>query len=199
MKIIAALAMVGAANAAIYNRKCQEPDVVQNLDIEAYLGLWYEMIRDKDTNYESGYCDTASYSLRDEPNNIRVRNNDWYYEEGVWGGGVGTAFQVDPSKDDGYLKVKFVPAIPAGDYKILDTDYDNFTLLYSCIGVGPFFAKEYVWVLARDPIAIRDDDVTKSRIMNKLKEQIPLYDIFENGYVTPQAPEYPCPYDSQPE
>ena len=86
------LAMVSVVNAGTVARKCQDPEVVQNFDVEAYLGKWYEMIRDKETNYESGYCDTASYSLNEEPNSIRVRNNDWYYEDQVWGGGVGKAF-----------------------------------------------------------------------------------------------------------
>ncbi len=77
-------------------------------------------------------------------------NNEWYADEQKWGGGIGTAYVVDPSKDEGYLKVKFVPLIPAGDYKVIATDYDNYLVIYSCIGLGPLLSKEYVWVLARE-------------------------------------------------
>ena len=39
---------------------------------------------------------------------------------------------------------------PAGDYLVLDTDYDQFALVYSCGNVG-FFKIEFGWLLARTP------------------------------------------------
>ena len=57
-------------------RACQTPEVVQDFDLDSYLGLWYEARRDKDCRYESesSICNTASYSLKDD-GDIRVRNN----------------------------------------------------------------------------------------------------------------------------
>ena len=102
-------------------------------------------------------------------------------DEQKWGGGLGSAFVVDPSKDEGYLKVKFVSYIPAGDYKVIGTDYDNYAVIYSCIGLGPLLSREYVWVLAREPTVSEE---TKQAVLESLK-LIPKYDIFENGQVTP--------------
>merc|ERR1712127_185201 len=191
--LIASVALVAGASAAIQTRACMQPEVVQDFNIEAFLGLWYEIVRDKDTSYEHGICNTAQYALKDD-GNIRVLNNEWYDDEQIWGGGEGYAFVVDPSKDEGYLKVKFAPAIPAGDYKVIGTDYDNYVVISSCLGLGPFLSKEYVWVLAREPVV---SDETKVDILAAL-EKIPKYDIFENGAYTPQTPSYDCPYDSQP-
>ena len=32
------------------------------------------------------------------------------------------------------------------NYKIIDTDYDNYSIVYSC-----FLGIEYLWILTRDP------------------------------------------------
>lgn len=133
--------------------------------MNAYLGTWYEIVRDKDTSYEHGICNTANYQLKDD-GTIRVLNNEWLADDQKWGGGLGYAFVVDPSKDEGYLKVKFVEYIPAGDYKVIATDYDNYAVIYSCIGLGPFLSKEYVWVLARAPEVSEE---SKTEILAALK------------------------------
>ena len=151
MQSIVTLALAAVATASHQARKCQDPPVVQNFDINAFLGEWYEIVRDKDCWYEKGICNTATYALKDD-GHIRVLNNEYYTDEAQWGGGIGDAFVVDPSKDEGYLKVKFSPEIPAGDYKVIGTDYDNYLVIYSCIGLGPLISQEYVWVLARDPV-----------------------------------------------
>merc|ERR1712127_341549 len=150
--LIASVALVAGASAAIQTRACMQPEVVQDFNIEAFLGLWYEIVRDKDTSYEHGICNTAQYALKDD-GNIRVLNNEWYDDEQIWCGGEGYAFVL-----------------------------------------GPFLSKEYVWVLAREPVV---SDETKVDILAAL-EKIPKYDIFENGAYTPQPPSYDCPYDSQP-
>ena len=147
------------------------PDVEQNFDVDAYLGLWYEAYRDVECRYESGICDTAHYSLRDD-GDIRVRNND--YIDGEWTGGVGKAYQVDPSQNDGYLKVKFAPLIPAGDYKVLSTDYENYTVIYTCAGLAGLYNIEYVWILCRDTDPSQDIIDTA---MDAVRTKVPLYDI----------------------
>ena len=164
--LISSVALIAVSQAATYPRACQEPEVVQDFDLEAYLGLWYEIVRDKDTNYEHGICNTANYSIRAD-GNIRVLNNEWYPDQNVWGGGEGYAFQVDPSADDGYLKVKFVPTIPAGDYKIIATDYDNYAVIYSCFSLGKLASREYVWVLGR---STEINEANRSDIISAIQE-----------------------------
>ena len=55
----------------------------------------------------------------------------------------------DPSKP-AELVVKF-PHSPAGDYWILETDYDNYVSIYTCENFLGFWKVEYAWVLARNP------------------------------------------------
>ena len=173
-KAIALAAAAQQVNALQVFRACQEPEVQQNFDVEGYTGLWYEQRRDKECRYESGICDTAHYSLKDD-GNIRVRNNDANPETGAWTGGEGYAFQVDPSKDDGYLKVKFVPFVPAGDYKVLSTDYDNYTVIYGCSGLpGLKYNTEYVWILTKE--VNPTDDIIQTAL-DVVATKIPLYDM----------------------
>ena len=62
----------------------------------------------------------------------------------------GIAFQPDPETAPGKLKVDFhnSPAT-AGDYWILDTDYENYTAIYSCGSRVPGQIELFKWVLTR--------------------------------------------------
>ena len=193
MKSFALIASAFAAEQALASkvfRGCQEPTVQQQFDLDAYLGLWYEQRRDKECSYEDGICNTAQYSLTDDPDTIRVRNNE--LDDGVWGGGTGKAFVVDPSKDEGYLKVKFVPLVPAGDYKIMETDYTNYTVLYTCTGFLGAYSVEYVWILTREP---EPSDDVMNKALDVVRTKVPKYDMSALA-ATHQGDD--CPYDSQP-
>ena len=39
---------------------------------------------------------------------------------------------------------------PCGDYKVLSTDYEGYTLIYSCGGLG-FSSLQVGWILTRSP------------------------------------------------
>ena len=172
MKAIALAAAAQQVNAENVFRGCQNPTVQQNFDLDAYLGLWYEARRDKECKYESGICNTADYQLRDD-GDIRVRNNELDDKTAAWGGGTGKAFVVDPSKDEGYLKVKFVPFVPAGDYKVLETDYDNYAVLYTCMGLPGLFNIEYVWILTRE---VYPTEAVMQQALDVVSTKVPKYD-----------------------
>ena len=100
-----ALALATAASATIVNRKCQTPEVVQDFDLEAYLGTWYEVIRDKGTWYEHGICVTADYSLADD-GTVSIQNDIYHDDRQKWAGiTIPGVVLADPSKDEGDLDV----------------------------------------------------------------------------------------------
>ena len=198
LAVAIALAAQQALAANVF-RGCQEPEVQQNFNLDAYLGLWYENRRDKDVAYESGVCTTASYSMNDD-GSIRVLNNDYEEDKSEWGGGVGRATIVDPSKNEGYLKVKFVKLQPAGDYKVLETDYENYTVIYTCAGIPHLYNIEYVWILTRD---INPSEEVINMALDAIAEKVPEYNM-SALQVTPQGEGAlksgkDCPYDTAPQ
>ena len=114
---------------------------------------------------------------------LKVLNNDYIESEQKWGGGIGRATFVDPSKDDGYLQVKFVKFQPNADYKIIATDYTSYTVIYTCLAI-PFgiYGQEYVWLLTRDSQFNEDIELLARQI---IAEKVPLYDTDANWNRTP--------------
>ncbi len=147
--------------------------------------------------YENGVCNTANYSLR-EDGDVRVRNDELATKTETWGGGTGKAWIKEPEKEEGRLMVKFVPFIPAGEYQILDTDYKNYSVVYTCETMpGVPYKTEYVWILTRD---VDVDPNMMRHCLGVVADKVPKYDM---SYLvrTPQgknalASGNDCPYDS---
>jgi len=121
--------------------------VVTDLDLNRYLGKWYEIARFPN-RFEAGCTNvTATYAMRGD-GDIRVEN-------ACTKGGIaevieGKAWVVDTAK----LKVTFVPwlgAIAAGDYWVLDVK-SNYSMAVVGAPSGGFG-----WVLARKPTLSKAD------------------------------------------
>jgi hypothetical protein len=54
----------------------------------------------------------------------------------------------------GDLKVKLFDFIPAAPYQVLDTDYTNYSVVYSCSHIFGLFTNEFLWVYTRKPLEI---------------------------------------------
>lgn len=52
--------------------------------------------------------------------------------------------------EEGKLHVKYttVPLTPETQYSVLETDYDNYAVLWSCSGIGPIHAQS-AWLMTR--------------------------------------------------
>lgn len=117
---------------------------VEELDLEKYLGTWYEIAR-FDHRFERGLVGvTANYSLRPD-GKIKVVNSGYKNTlDGEYSEAIGKAKIPDPLNEPGKLKVSFF-WIFYGDYYVLELD-DN----YQWAVIGSSLDK-YLWILSRSP------------------------------------------------
>ncbi len=134
--------------------------VVSELEIEKYLGTWYEIAR-FDHSFERGLVGvTANYSMRDD-GKIKVLNSGYKGTlDGERSEAIGKAKIPDlsiPSK----LKVSFF-WIFYGDYFVLELDKD-----YQWAVIGSSSDK-YLWILSRKA-QMKEDQY--SRILDNLNKR----------------------------
>jgi apolipoprotein D and lipocalin family protein len=148
--------------------KSQAPvAVVPEVDLNRYMGTWYEIARLPNSFQGKCVSDvTATYRLLDD-GEVEVVNR-CRKENGEMSEAIGRARRASKDGPNSKLQVRFAPAwlsfLPFvwGDYWIivLAPDYS-----YVAIG-GP--DREYLWILARTPTM---DEVTLQTVLTKVTEQ----------------------------
>ena len=140
--IIAAL--LGTTSATWSFGGCQNPTTEANFDVDQYVGSWYEAARDSKIIFEYGECTQARYDK--QPNGIvTVRNSLVNPTTGNIDSVKGSA----TCKDNGRCKVGFF-LFRNGDYRVVDTDYTNYAVVYGCSSYFfGLFKSENVWILSR--------------------------------------------------
>lgn len=139
ISVILLISLLFLINACTHAPKGIEP--VKELDLERYLGQWFEIAR-LDHSFERGLTNvTANYQLRDD-GGVRVVNRGWSVKKSKWQEAEGVAYRVDEIK--GHLKVSFFGPF-YGAYVVfeLGENYD-----YAFV-TGP--NRQYLWLLARTP------------------------------------------------
>jgi len=118
---------------------------VSGVDLNRYLGKWYEVAR-FDHSFERGLTGvTATYSLRPD-GKIKVLNEGYKNSlDGKHKGAVGKAKIPDPN-DLSKLKVSFFLNFYA-DYLIMELDQENYQ--YAMIGSN---SENFIWILSRTPV-----------------------------------------------
>ena len=144
----------------------KEMEVVKGVDLERYMGRWYE-IASFPSRFQpkDGINTRATYTLNDD-GTVHVLNETW--SGGKRGYIEGTAYKADPSSDEAKLKVRFyvppfLPIIPiVGDYWVLylDDDYQ-----YALVGQP---SRRYLWILSRKTHL---EDIIYNRLVEKAKEE----------------------------
>jgi apolipoprotein D and lipocalin family protein len=135
--------------------------VVEQLDIQEYLGTWYEIAR-YDHNFERGLVGvTADYSLRDD-GKIKVINSGYKNSlDGKFSQAVGKAKIPEPEKAPAKLKVSFFWFF-YGDYFVLELDKD-----YQWAVIGSSSDK-YLWILSRTS---QMENELYTDLLNRLKKR----------------------------
>ena len=142
----------------------QDPTTVPTLDLQRYLGTWYEIARLPMRHEPADYTDiSATYSLQAD-GSVRVQNRA-LDGHGKRQESIGEATPLQGS-GNAKLEVTFLPEalrwIPftKGDYWVLRIDEDYRTALVG----GP--DRKYLWLLSRSPdldVATRDDFLATAR------------------------------------
>ncbi|XP_021741896.1 temperature-induced lipocalin-1-like [Chenopodium quinoa] len=169
----------------------KEMEVVKGVDLERYMGRWYE-IASFPSRFQpkDGVNTRATYKLNPDGATVHVLNETW--SAGKRSSIEGSAYKADPNSDEAKLKVKFyvppfLPIIPVvGDYWILflDDDYQ-----YALIGQP---SRRYLWILCRTP---HMDEEIYNQLVQKATDEG--YDV-SKLHKTPQA-DPPPEADDAPE
>lgn len=123
------------------NRKMRYGGTVEQLDVNRYMGKWYEIAR-FDHRFERGMSRvTAEYVLR-SPQKIDVVNSG--YRKGEYHSAHGHAVIPDLA-DPGKLRVSFFLFF-YNDYFVLELDPEDYS--YALIGSS---SGKYLWILSRTP------------------------------------------------
>ncbi|XP_073705975.1 apolipoprotein Da, duplicate 2 [Garra rufa] len=172
------LSVLAVSAQSIGSGKCPQPPVQQNFDPARYMGRWHEILKFPN-RFQLGECCQATYTLSD---GIVLVRNDELLANGTLSFIEGTAKIVDAS-EPAKLEVSFFEDAPPSPYWVLATDYDNYTLVYSCSDFENLFHTEFSWIMSRTRTLSKE---TVSELLDLLKS----YGIGTDSFTeTDQRPE----------
>ncbi|XP_076323596.1 apolipoprotein D-like isoform X1 [Tachypleus tridentatus] len=130
---------------------CPDPPVKKGFQADKYVGTWYEIAKMPVPFQINQKCVTAKYVMKDN-GRIGVFNRAIDIESGEIIIAIeGEAYPPDPEVP-AKLKVEFPTSnstYNTGDYWVLDTDYNTYSVVYACTSIGGVFRRESCWILAR--------------------------------------------------
>ena len=152
--------MLGLASAEMLPKigACPVVKVKQDFNVEKYIGSWYQLAINKRANEQQrmGDCVVAEYSKTEDPRTIAVDNS--------------LQIKMDPSSEysdrfhitgearirendhDGMLEVLLPGMADWQPYNVLDTDYENFAVVYSCIYDQGWYKYQSAWLITREQL-----------------------------------------------
>lgn len=134
---------------------------VKELDLNRYLGKWYEIARFPHSFEKNLVGVTATYKIKDN-GMIEVLNEGFKNTlEGERSKAIGKA-KIPNKLEPGKLKVSFFWIFYA-DYYVLELDAENYQ--YAMIGSS---SDKYFWILCRTP---QMDDAVYTMLLNKARKR----------------------------
>ncbi|XP_026333313.1 uncharacterized protein LOC113240270 [Hyposmocoma kahamanoa] len=119
-------------------------NVVQNFQPSRYEGLWH-LIETYPSGFQSGDCNDATYTVQSD-GTVLVFNTQVIDQslDTITGSAV-----LASNDSSAKLKVTFPTADQDSDYWVLDTDYDSYSFVYSCLNLPNNRRQVWSWKLSR--------------------------------------------------
>lgn len=145
------------------NNQLPNPKLQEDFDVTRYLGDWYELYRSKSICFEKGSDITARYgSDPKHPDRMTITNLQTL-DNGKIDTITGYAVRKSPESLASDLVVRFNWFL-RGKYRVLRTDYDNYSVVYSSRKIlFGLLKKEYCWILAR-----KRETIDNNELINEL-------------------------------
>ncbi|KAL0819468.1 hypothetical protein ABMA28_007573 [Loxostege sticticalis] len=127
-----------------FRGRCQNVTTVQNFNATRYLGVWHN-IELYPTPFQGGACNNALYTLGDD--GVVVFNTQVINQ--TLATITGLAVPVPSEDGNAILEVFFPTTNGSTPYWVLDTDYDSYALVYSCVEIDEEYKNVWSWKLSR--------------------------------------------------
>ncbi|XP_014241453.1 apolipoprotein D-like isoform X2 [Cimex lectularius] len=127
---------------------CPEMKTMENFDVSQYMGKWYEAERYFDISEFGGRCVNSNYT--DGANvSIKLIHQQTSSLTGTVSKVQGEVIKAEKTYFPAKMVIKF-PYLP-GDapYWVLDTDYVNYSVVWSCSDFG-ILSTRNAWILTRE-------------------------------------------------
>ncbi|KZC05232.1 PREDICTED: apolipoprotein D-like [Dufourea novaeangliae] len=152
-KIVLLLSSLALATAQVPSLGfCPEYVPMANFDMSKFLGVWFEAERYFQLTEVVSRCVMANYTLSPD-GKFRVSNEVTNRFTGIKRVVEGEIKKAASKAEEGKLIVKYtIPLTPETKYSVLETDYKNYAVMWSCSGIGPFHTQN-AWVMTRERLA----------------------------------------------
>ncbi|XP_034472461.1 apolipoprotein D [Drosophila innubila] len=126
--------------------QCPEVKIMDEFDVNAYMGIWYEHSKYPFAFELGKKCIYASYEIVDNTT-VSVVNSAINRFTGKSTNVTGTAKVIAPAQ----LAVSFSKnqVVSKPNYLVLGTDYESYAVVYSCNSLTPLAHLKIVWILTR--------------------------------------------------
>lgn len=156
-----AILLVAFNSCATFKRNDLPPlEVVQQVDLQRYMGTWYEVARYPNRFQRECIASTASYTLRDDGKIDVLNQCEKIFSDGKIKKASGKAWVVE-KETNAKLKVSFFWPFK-GDYWIIDLDSEY---TYAVVGHPK---RKYLWILSRKPVL---EPENYQKILQRLEKQ----------------------------
>lgn len=157
LTIVTVSLLLGSIQAVIYEKRCLIFEESYNFDESRYAGKWFEIRRLYDPNViELEDCVQEQYTRAEDRLDFGILRaaQEGPTGEVVYSTGTATPKVFHNSKVPQFI-VRYNttdPADPDTAMDIVQTDYLNYAIVYSCNPINTTMVSESAWVISRDPV-----------------------------------------------